>query len=146
LHDLVSGATIEEIQVHSAEVTSISRSPSTLASQRNADTCADGQQLLTNSKDRTLKIFDVRTMRELNVLKSPEFKPTLNYNTACFSRCGKFAAAGGADGITLIWEIDTGKVKRTLKSPQSDAKSVVTCVAWSPLQDQGNVHTLACLF
>lgn len=70
-----------------------------------------GGRLLALCEGYTIKIWDVATGRELQVLKAPN--SGLFVNTArvfaSFADDGKRIATGGFDSPTVVWEADTGK-------------------------------------
>jgi len=118
LWDVGSGNSVQEAIVHSAQVTSVSISP-------------DGNYILSNSRDNTLKLLDLRYNNELEVTsiyRSDNYRNGLDWNSACFSTDGTFIAAGGADGSIVIWNTKTTKQEIVLQS----IKTPVSSCAWSP--------------
>ncbi|KAJ3109080.1 hypothetical protein HDU97_009198 [Phlyctochytrium planicorne] len=96
---------VKEISgIHSNQITSVNISPSE-------------NQILTTSKDNTLRIIDTRTYEPIST-----FSPDANY-----------ICSGSVDGAVFIWNTDTGKIERVLKEHRSSVCGVV----WSP---QGGSH------
>ncbi|KAI7895338.1 WD40-repeat-containing domain protein [Mucor mucedo] len=119
LWDARTGAAIKELTgVHSGQITSVSMSP-------------DGNLLLTNSRDNTLKIIDIRMYDIIKSFQSDTYRNGLNWSRSTFSPDGKYVAAGSTSGGIHIWNARTGKVEREI----SEHSSVVCGVAWNPNGD-----------
>lgn len=69
----------------------------------------DGSRLVTNSKDNTLKLIDVRMYGELCTMKSEQYRNPISNNKAAVSPNGKYVAAGGHNGCVVIWDLTTSK-------------------------------------
>lgn len=70
--DARSGNCVKEVTgIHLGQITSVCPS-------------ADGSQILTNSRDNTLRILDVRTYETLSVLHADGYKTGTNWSKACF--------------------------------------------------------------
>lgn len=111
--DANKGSEIADLtNVHSGQITSVSMSP-------------DGSSLLTNSRDNTLKIIDVRTYHVLKTLKADSYQNGLNWSRACFSPDGNHVAAGSMDGILHTWDVNTGELVKAIKGHNSAICGVV---------------------
>jgi WD40 repeat protein/serine/threonine protein kinase len=99
------------LEGHTHHVTSVAFSP-------------DGQYLASGSADRTVKIWDSATGKELFTLKCPE-GPVFS---VAFSPDGQRLASDGGDGTVKIWDRATGKELLALKGPRGAGCSV----AFSP--------------
>ncbi|CAO3694663.1 unnamed protein product [Rhizopus stolonifer] len=111
--DTNKGSEIADLaSVHSGQITSVSMSP-------------DGSSLLTNSRDNTLKIIDVRTYHVLKTLKADSYQNGLNWSRACFSPDGNHVAAGSMDGILHTWDVNTGELVKAIKGHNSAICGVV---------------------
>ncbi len=90
---------------HSDTITSLDLSP-------------DGQQLLSNSMDSTLRIWNVATFapvnRQIRVLRGAAHGFEKNSIRARWSPDGRFVIGGSAERTVLIWDADNGKVKQNL--------------------------------
>jgi WD40 repeat protein len=84
----------------------------------------DGKTVASSGYDRTIKLFDVATGKEIMTLK--DHSDTV-YGLA-FSPDGKMLASGAADRAVKIWDVATGKRLHTL----SDSTDWVYAVTWSP--------------
>ena len=70
--DARSGNCVKEVQgIHLGQITSVCPSP-------------EGTQILTASRDNTLRIVDVRTYETLSVLHADGYKTGTNWSKACF--------------------------------------------------------------
>lgn len=122
---------------------------------------ADGKYLITASRDKTIKIWDLKAGKEVNTLKGIK----TNVKIALFTLDGKQAVTttGGWDkkkkaweGEIKIWDIEKGKEAKTLKghsaeietaalSPKGDllvtGSEDTTAIIWS-LKDGKALQTL----
>ena len=83
----------------------------------------DGQYLLTGSRDKTIKLWDVETGRELRSF----FGHTSTINDLDISADGKTFVSSSADGSAIIWDILTGKPIKKFEA----SKDLLTSVALS---------------
>ncbi|EXX54110.1 Asc1p [Rhizophagus irregularis DAOM 197198w] len=114
--DVRSGKDIKELTgIHLGQITSVSVSP-------------DGAKVLTNSRDNTLKIVDLRTYDVEQTLHSDGYKTGANWARACFSPDGRYVAAGSLDGTIFYWNIQKSKLEKTTK----DHIAPICGVSWSP--------------
>jgi class 3 adenylate cyclase len=65
----------------------------------------DGRTLATGSNDRTVKLWEIATRRELGLLLGHAD----HVHTVRFSPDGKLLAAGGSDTTVRVWEIASGQ-------------------------------------
>ena len=85
----------------------------------------DGKTLASGSVDRTIKLWDVATGKELATLTRSTLPRV--YSVA-FSPDGKTLASGSWDNTIKLWDVATGKEQATLKGHNGD----VCSVAFSP--------------
>ncbi|KAF9964750.1 hypothetical protein BGZ70_005990 [Mortierella alpina] len=112
--DARSGNCVKEVTgIHLGQITSVCPS-------------ADGSQILTNSRDNTLRILDVRTYETLTVLHADGYKTGTNWSKACFSPDGQYVVSGSADGTLYYWSTREGTVEKTSK----DQSSPIVGVSW----------------
>ncbi|KAF9126856.1 hypothetical protein BGW39_006307 [Mortierella sp. 14UC] len=105
--DARSGNCVKEVTgIHLGQITSVC--PST-----------DGSQILTNSRDNTLRILDVRTYETVSVLHADGYKTGTNWSKACFSPDGQYVVSGSADGTLYYWSTREGTVEKTVKEQSS---------------------------
>jgi WD40 repeat protein len=74
----------------------------------------NGRFALARSADKTLKLWDLATGRELRSFKGPASFVT----SVTFSRDGRFALSGHMNGMLELWNVETG---RELRSFTGDA-------------------------
>ena len=65
----------------------------------------DGTTLASASRDKTIKLWDVKTAKEEATLKG---HTSMVYSGA-YSPDGKTLASGGWDGAVVLWEVGTGR-------------------------------------
>lgn len=85
---------------------------------------ADNKLIATGSRDRSVKIWDVESRRELRSYTGAN----LTLNSLQFSADGKWIAGGSFDQYARIWDVYTGKIIFT--SPEHD--KYITDVAFTP--------------
>eukprot|EP01125_Pyxidicula_operculata_P005391 TRINITY_DN1922_c0_g1_i1.p1 TRINITY_DN1922_c0_g1~~TRINITY_DN1922_c0_g1_i1.p1 ORF type:complete len:535 (-),score=94.98 TRINITY_DN1922_c0_g1_i1:31-1635(-) len=114
--DIKSGECIHDISnLHSGQITSVSL-------------CPDGYSVLTNARDNTLKVIDIRTYETLKTLKDDSYKNSLSTTRACWSPDGRYAASGSSEGVVCVWDVESSHCT-VLKKVH---KNKISCVAWSP--------------
>jgi len=85
---------------------------------------SDGKYILSGSDDKTLKLWDIETGREIRT-----FKGHLNYVRAvAFDPDGKYAISGSFDDTVRLWNVSTGREIRTFRGHSR----WVTSVTFSP--------------
>ncbi|KAF9108501.1 hypothetical protein BGX27_008333 [Mortierella sp. AM989] len=113
--DSRSGNCVKEVSgIHLGQITSVCPS-------------SDGSQILTNSRDNTLRILDVRTYETHTVLHADGYKTGTNWSKACFSPDGQHVVSGSADGTLYYWSTRDGTVEKTTK----EQSGPIVGVSWS---------------
>ncbi|KYQ92914.1 autophagy protein 16 [Tieghemostelium lacteum] len=113
-------------QVHEGQITSITNSP------------VNPHHLLTNSRDHTLKIIDIRTYETVKTFKDQEYRNGLNWTRADWSPDGRFVSSGSIDGSICIWDVNSGKTEKIITKIHNGAS--VCAVSWNPM---GNIFVSA---
>ena len=112
LHSAILGSQVRiTLRGHDSSVTSVVFSP-------------DGRRLATASWDKTAKIWDAETGKELMTLSGH----TNAVNSVVFSPDGRRLATASTDKTAKIWDAETGKELMTL----SGHRNAVNSVAFSP--------------
>jgi len=84
----------------------------------------DGKLALSGSRDKTLKLWEVSSGREIRTFKGH----SSSINAVVFSPDGKLALSGSYDNTLKLWQVDSGREIRTFKGPSHWVKAV----AFSP--------------
>ncbi len=80
----------------------------------------DGKTLVSGSRDKTIKLWNVETGKEIRTLKGHDsYVYSVN-----FSPDGKTLVSGSWDKTIKLWNVETGKEIRTLKGHDSYVYSV----------------------
>eukprot|EP00842_Homolaphlyctis_polyrhiza_P006848 jgi/Hompol1/752/HPOL_000538-RA len=122
--DTRSGNLIREVSgIHFGQITGVELSP-------------NSNQVLTTSRDNTLKLFDFRTYNTISTFADDGFRTGMNWAKSCFSPDGAYVASGSADGAVYFWDTATAQTVLSLK----EHKSPVCGVVWNP-QGGSNVYS-----
>lgn len=85
----------------------------------------DGNEILTNSRDNTLKLIDVRTFKVLSTLECDEYTNGHDCNTASISPNGRYVAVGSKKGSLIIFNIQDKEVEEVYDKEHTT--SIVGC-------------------
>jgi hypothetical protein len=113
LWDLEMEAASHIFSGHTEQVTSLAFSP-------------DGRYALSGSFDKTARLWDIATGRQMKNLKSSS---GVNFPSMAFSADGRYALSGGNDNTTRLWDLASGKEVQTLTAKKGWS---VTVAAISP--------------
>jgi hypothetical protein len=91
----------------------------------SADACGAAAEIVTNSRDDSLQVLDIRKNSSLRYLAHASYKNGVNWNRAAVSPDGQFVVAGGQDGSLVFWNRETGEHASTIKNAHKSA--VVSC-------------------
>ena len=80
----------------------------------------DGKTLASGSDDKTIKLWDLATGKELQTLSGHQDE----IYSVSFSPDGKTLASGSRDKTIKLWDLATGKELQTLSGHQEDISSV----------------------
>ncbi len=80
-----------------------------------------GQYVLTSSKDRTLRLWDLNSSDRKIVYSFPR----AHFLSVSFSPDGKYAICGGSDHLLRLFNIKNGKLVRTLHGHRGAVNSVM---------------------
>ncbi|RCJ33513.1 hypothetical protein A6770_17790 [Nostoc minutum NIES-26] len=101
----------DRLEGHSGRIHSLSFSP-------------NGKTLASSSADKTIKLWDVATAREIRTLTGHKGR----VNSVSFSRNGQILASSSVDNTVKLWDVATGKEIRAL----TGHKGRVNSVSFSP--------------
>jgi WD40 repeat protein/predicted Ser/Thr protein kinase len=112
--DLVAGREIARLEGHSDAVLDVQFSP-------------DGRWLASLSLDGTVRIWNSRTARLTSTLDGQRG----NLNAMAFSPDGQAIVTGSSESV-FLWDVETGKPRRTLVGTQRAGLQAASAVAYSP--------------
>ncbi|KAI9002114.1 WD40-repeat-containing domain protein [Hyaloraphidium curvatum] len=115
--DMATGKLIRELTgLHSEQITSV-------------EVSEDRTQILTTSRDNTLRLVDARTFLPLAQMSAPAFRVAANHAKSALSADARYACSGSADGGVYFWNCASGNPEPTLRGHSAP----VCSVSWSPL-------------
>ncbi|KAK3862513.1 hypothetical protein Pcinc_031629 [Petrolisthes cinctipes] len=88
----------------------------------------DGFYLLTCVRDDSLKILDLRKNQVIHTFTGDGFHVGADYTRATFSPDATYVAVGSGDGSVYIWNVNNGKLEKTLR----EHTACVVAAAWNP--------------
>lgn len=90
---------------------------------------ADGRYVLSATRDMSLVLFDLQTSRHVRTFPFPDRPNIYNLmvNAVGVSADGRIALSGEQGGLIRVWNMETGKCLRTMRSHSG----AVTCLAIS---------------
>src|SRR5262249_54778365 len=100
----------------------------------------DGKTLASASHDRTIRLWDVTTGRELHILRGH----TSWVRSVAFSPDGKSLASGSEDKTVRLWDVATGPERAVI----SGRHAWISAVAFSPdgailaIADKGDLRLI----
>ena len=94
----------------------------------SAQFSADGKTVLTASCDKTARLWDVASGKELRVLRGHEDR----VNSAQFSADGKTVLTASLDKTARLWDVASGKELRALRGHEDE---VYQCAVFRRRQD-----------
>jgi len=71
-------------------------------------------EVLTNSRDNSLKLIDIRMMDVVRSFSAPNYRVGTDWSSPCVAPDGQHIASGGSDGGLLIWRVNDGRLMTTL--------------------------------
>ncbi|MCA2505209.1 MAG: hypothetical protein IM550_19195 [Microcystis sp. M54BS1] len=80
----------------------------------------DGRTLASGSRDNTIKLWNIRTGKEIRTLQGHNSR----VSSVSFSRDGKTLASGSDDKTIKLWNVETGQEIRTFKGHNGSVFSV----------------------
>eukprot|EP00833_Pecoramyces_ruminatium_P010601 jgi/Orpsp1_1/1184633/evm.model.c7180000090317.1 len=122
--DIHNKKLIQEISsIHSSPVISVEVSPAQ-------------NELLTLSRDNTLKTIDVRMYKNLLTFRDDNLRIVNNTQNACFSADGKFVICGSGNGTIFFFNTYANKKEKVLKQ----SSTPIINVKWDP-SGNNNLYT-----
>lgn len=88
----------------------------------------DGNQLITNSKDHSLKVVDVRMFGVVRTIENENYYNSHETNQIGVSPTGRFVAVGSKNGKLILVNVDEGDIEEIYGNEHTTA--IVGC-DWS---------------
>ncbi|KAG5192957.1 WD40-repeat-containing domain protein [Tribonema minus] len=87
-----------------------------------------GMNVLTASRDNTLKVLDVRSYETTACVSHDYYRAAAHFGRACLSPDATYAAAGSGDRLVYVWDLAGGRLVAQL---ETHTAAVIAC-DWSP--------------
>lgn len=81
----------------------------------------NSQYMISGSNDKTARIWDLKTGKELRKLAVDCWK----VQAVAFTRDSRYAATGCNDGTIKVWEVETGKLVANIQSNGENIKAIL---------------------
>lgn len=94
------------------------------------DMAADGQNMLCSTRDDTLSLIDVRTLRTVHIYSSEQYRTSSDFSRCVLSPGMEYCAAGSSDGHVFVWNVRTTKLEKCLS--KGGHEHPVLSVHWNP--------------
>ncbi|MDF0556731.1 tetratricopeptide repeat protein [Kamptonema sp. UHCC 0994] len=88
----------------------------------------DGKIIASGSDDSTIKLWDIKTGKELKTFSHPSSLTNNSIQSIAFNPNGKIIASGSSDSTVKVWDITTGE---EIKTEQMKHSNQVTSIAFS---------------
>jgi DNA-binding beta-propeller fold protein YncE len=99
---------------------------------------ADGKRIVSGSQDKTVRVWDLHTGKELLTLKGHIWW----VRSVAISRDGRRIVSGSSDGSVKVWDAHTGKELLTLKGHTAQVTSVAMSPDGNRIASASEDHTL----
>jgi WD40 repeat protein len=104
----------------------------------SVDFSPDGKYALGGCSDKTLKLWDISTGKEIRTFKGHSDW----VRSVAFSPDGKYALSGSDDGSIKLWEVSTGKKVKTFNWHNTDVYSVAFSPDGKKIVSSGRDYTI----
>jgi WD40 repeat protein/serine/threonine protein kinase/Flp pilus assembly protein TadD len=100
---------------------------------------ADGRRLASASRDRTVRLWEAATGRQIRILTGHLDE----VRCVAFGAADKLLASGSYDGTVKLWDLDTGKMRHTLAGHEASIESVACSPDGRWVAAAGNRQTVS---
>jgi autophagy-related protein 16 len=112
----------EMTNLHTDQVTCVS-----FATEESGTSSISGGNLLTNSRDHTLKLIDPRMFKTLQEFSHPNYQTGFDWSKTCLSPDGLYACGGSSNGSIFVWNTITSKLEKELTMGHQGS---IACTLW----------------
>ena len=89
---------------------------------------SSGEQLLINTKENIICIWDLRMNQELGQVTHPRYR-SVNHSNVAWSNDCRYIIAGGYSGAIYIWDAVTMQIEEIIDDCQT---APISCIAYRP--------------